>query len=152
MIETIIADDEWDVALPGAEGLALQCLEEFRRVEPASTGEIALLLTDDEAVKNLNAKFRGQDKPTNVLSFPSNNDDDFLGDIALARETCVGEASDRGIALRDHVAHLIVHGLLHLAGYDHQTESDAQVMERREIEILQTLGIADPYAGAEVVS
>ncbi len=117
----------------------------------------SLLFTTDEEVHALNREWRSRDKPTNVLSFPMlvrkellalSNDGPpiMLGDIALAYETCAREAGDKGIALQDHAAHLIVHGLLHLAGHDHvDSESEAEAMEELEIAALAKLGIADPY-------
>lgn len=145
MIETIIEDEDWRNHLPDAEALATQCFDAALEVEPALCGDIALLLTNDEALQSLNARFRGNDKPTNVLSFPSGEDEDFLGDIALARETMMHEAQEARIPLRDHAAHLIVHGMLHLTGHDHETDKMASEMEHREVEILERLGIANPY-------
>ncbi len=146
MIETIIEDEDWRRRLPDAEALATQCLDAAIGIEPALRGDIALLLTNDEALRSLNAKFRGKDRPTNVLSFPSGEDKDFLGDIALARETMIREAQAARITLRSHAAHLIVHGMLHLIGYDHETDNMASEMEQCEAEILQRLGVANPYA------
>ena len=140
-------------ALAGAEGQAASLA--------ARAGEVAVLLADDATLQRLNADFRGMDKPTNVLSFPAIGHDGTgiaapslanpvaLGDIALAYETCVREAEDEGKTIMNHMRHLVVHGVLHLLGYDHENEADADVMERREIAILAGLGIADPYAGAE---
>jgi len=109
---------------------------------------MALLLTADAAMADLNRRFRKVEKPTNVLSFPSGEAEGFLGDIALAIETCAREAGEKGISLSDHAAHLIVHGMLHLIGYDHQTDAEAERMERREAAILEAMGVADPYAPA----
>lgn len=149
MIETIIEDDAWREALPDADALAARCAEAAARFEPALAGEMTLLLTGDAAMAALNARFRSVAKPTNVLSFPSGEEGEgFLGDIALARETCLREAEEQGLALSDHAAHLIVHGMLHLIGYDHQEDAEADRMERREVAILETLGVADPYAPA----
>lgn len=110
--------------------------------------EISLLLCDDAFIRSLNARWRGQDKPTNVLSFPAAADPataPILGDIAIAYETMAREAEEEGKSLRAHFSHLIVHGVLHLIGYDHQDEAEAEVMERIEREILAMLGIEDPY-------
>lgn len=117
----------------------------------------SLLFTSDAEVHNLNREWRARDKPTNVLSFPMLEREEFeailadgpptmLGDIALAYETCAREAEERGVTLEAHATHLIVHGLLHLAGHDH-VDSDAQAeqMEALETAILAKLGIADPY-------
>ena len=117
----------------------------------------SLTFTSDAEVHALNRQWRGKDKPTNVLSFPMLERDvllnltpkgppELLGDIALALETCTREAADKGISLEHHTAHLIIHGLLHLAGYDHETSpADARAMETLEINALAQMGIADPY-------
>ncbi len=145
MIEVVIEDEDWTEVLGAAEELAIRCYDAALRFEPALDGEIALLLTDDANMRALNNRFRGKDKPTNVLSFPGGGDE-FIGDIALARETCIHEAREKGVALHDHAAHLIIHGMLHLVGYDHKTDDEAETMERRETEILGSLAIADPNA------
>lgn len=112
--------------------------------------ELSLVLTDDARVKLLNRDWRGQDKPTNVLSFPAGDADDdepgpLLGDVVVALETTTREALDEGVSLDDHFAHLLVHGLLHLFGWDHESDDEAEEMEALETEILAGLGIADPY-------
>lgn len=112
--------------------------------------EISLLLADNARVQELNRDWRKQDKPTNVLSFPAPNlPMSPLGDIAMAWETCRDEAEAQGKALRDHVFHLFVHGVLHLLGYDHQSEPEAQEMEALESRILVQLGHDDPWADRE---
>ena len=105
----------------------------------------AALFTSDDAVKALNAQWRGKDAPTNVLSFPAPETAGTLGDIALAYETCAREADEQGKSLKDHATHLLVHGLLHLLGYDHEADDVAAEMEGLEKDILAGLGIADPY-------
>ena len=115
--------------------------------------EITLTLTDDLAVQALNKAHRGKDKPTNVLSFPAYDPNDphvpgeviHLGDIVLAYETITHEAMEQNKSFEDHLTHLIVHGSLHLLGYDHEDDTEAQVMEALEIKILSTLGIKNPY-------
>ena len=113
--------------------------------------ELSLLFTDDEAVRQLNATHRGKDKPTNVLSFPQDEEADIfgpmLGDIVFAYETIEREASELGLAFCDHLTHLCVHGFLHLLGYDHLEMDEAEKMEKVEISILSQLGLANPYAG-----
>lgn len=120
----------------------------------------SLLFADDAEVQLLNRQWRAKDKPTNVLSFPmlerpallslaQDGPPELLGDLALALETCVREAAEKGVSLQDHAAHLVIHGLLHLAGHDHETSAaDADAMEALEIKALALLGIADPYGDA----
>jgi probable rRNA maturation factor len=115
-----------------------------------STGgiELAIVLTDDSAIRLLNRQWRGIDKATNVLSFPTKQtrgDPPLIGDIVLAYETVAREAGDQGKPFADHLAHLVVHGYLHLLGYDHRREQDAEAMERLERAILRRLAIPDPY-------
>jgi len=148
MIEVIIDDEGWRRDLPEAEALAADCADATGKYEPAVKKEMALLLTNDAAIKALNARFRNLDQPTNVLAFPSGDDNRFLGDIALARETCLREAAGKKITLRDHAAHLIIYAMLHLVGYDHQADDEASVMEQREAKILKAIGIANPYTDA----
>lgn len=110
-------------------------------------GEVSVLLTDDAAVQALNRDWRGKDSPTNVLSFPApENQAGLLGDIALAQETIVREASEQGKSVEAHATHLIIHGFLHLLGYNHEQDEEAEAMEARERAILAALGVADPYA------
>ena len=112
---------------------------------------VTLLLADDEEMQRLNLLWRGKDAPTNVLSFPADaaRDRGFLGDIVLAYATALREAEERGISLADHVSHLVVHGMLHLLGFDHERDADAQRMERAERIALASIGVADPYAEAD---
>ena len=117
----------------------------------AAEAEVSAVFTDDAHIRLLNRKFRRRDGATNVLSFPGPKDPSgafgpLLGDIVLARETIEKEAEIEGIAVSDHVAHLIVHGFLHLLGYDHADEAEAAIMERLESAILADLGFPDPYA------
>lgn len=122
----------------------------------------SLLFTDDEEIRALNREWRGRDKPTNVLSFPMLEREDLLaletvgtpvliGDIALAMETVAREADEKGVYLEQHIAHLIIHGLLHLAGYDHvNSDADAEEMEALEIKALAKMGFPDPYGDREL--
>lgn len=109
--------------------------------------EVSIVLCDDAFIQTLNAKWRGQDKPTNVLSFPADFEDyaPALGDIVIAYETVAREAADEGKSLRDHLSHMIVHGFFHLLGFDHEDEAEAEEMEAAEVEALAALGIASPY-------
>lgn len=118
------------------------------RVKLAAEAEVSIVLADDAFVAELNRKWRGVDKPTNVLSFPSGGDiavAPVLGDIVIAYETTAREAQEEGKPLRDHVAHLLAHGFLHLIGYDHVADADARTMEALERSVLASLGVADPY-------
>ncbi len=118
---------------------------------PSEGGDVSLCLADDAALQALNLRWRGLDKPTNVLSFPAaplghGGDATALGDIALAYETLAREAQDLGVPLADHYRHLLAHGFLHLIGYDHETDAEAERMEALETRILTRLGLGDPYA------
>ncbi len=106
--------------------------------------EVSVVLADDQEVQALNKTFRGKDKPTNVLSFPSEEEGE-LGDIILAYESIMREAQEVGISPLHHMLHLIIHGFLHLLGYDHEEEKAAHTMETMEIKILQQLNISNPY-------
>jgi probable rRNA maturation factor len=114
-------------------------------------GELAVVLTDDVAIRALNRTWRGKDVPTNVLSFPTqatpagNKAKRLLGDIVIAYETTAREADAEGKPLQDHLAHLAVHGFLHLLGHDHETEREAAAMERLEIAVLKRLEVPNPY-------
>ena len=164
LVETLIEDDRW-------LALDLPALAERAGVAALAGAGIApqgftlcLMACDDPRIAVLNGEFRGKAVPTNVLSWPSedraaevfgdpppppepgNADDPLhLGDVALAFDTCQREAADQGKSLSDHACHLIVHGVLHLLGYDHEDDADAALMERLEISALATLGIANPY-------
>jgi probable rRNA maturation factor len=119
-------------------------------LSPPLGEHLVVLLTDDAAVQDLNARFRGKDAPTNVLSFPAAaNPEGHLGDIALAYGVCAREAQAQGKALVAHLQHLVAHGVLHLLGYDHMTDDEAQEMEGLERVVLAGLGIADPYDGGQ---
>jgi probable rRNA maturation factor len=118
---------------------------------PDVGGGVSLCLADDAALRALNLRWRGLDKPTNVLSFPAarlghGGDPTALGDIALAYETLAREAEELGVSLADHYRHLLAHGFLHLIGYDHETDAEAERMEALETRILTRLGVGDPYA------
>lgn len=112
--------------------------------------ELSVVLTDDPSIRAINAQWRNKDEPTNVLSFPAPpampGTPRLLGDIVIARETTAREAEAEGKPFADHLGHLAVHGFLHLLGYDHESDPDAEVMERLEREILAKLGVPDPYA------
>ncbi|KLI63491.1 rRNA maturation RNase YbeY [Aurantiacibacter marinus] len=145
------------------EVLATRAADATARIAPELANPrlvASMLFTTDDVVRTLNHDWRQKDKPTNVLSFPmlergdlvhldpDEDQPEMLGDIALAGETCAREAAEKSVTLEHHAAHLIVHGLLHLAGFDHETgEADAQEMEEMEVKALALMGIANPYTG-----
>jgi len=151
-VEISRAGGGWDAA---AEEIVLRMAQTVFEHDGASpAAELSVLLADDTFVQSLNRKFRGKDKPTNVLSFPNAptpagalyDEPSSLGDIALAYETVKAEAQVQHKSFDDHLAHLVVHGVLHLLGYDHMDDKDAEKMEARERELLMYFGIADPYS------
>ena len=150
MLHIVIEHNGWK-SIRGLKALAEKAVEVATPIAQRKK-EITLLFADDATLKTLNYDWRGKNKPTNVLSFPANPDLKLprgepkpLGDIALGYETLVREADEAGKTLKAHTTHLIVHGVLHLLGYDHMNDADAAKMEAREILILKKLGIADPY-------
>lgn len=147
--EIVIDHPGWEAV----SGVEARCLEAVRAalalISDPRPGPAVILLTSDASLHSLNQRFRGKDRPTNVLSFPAPESEAYPGDVALAFETCQGEAAARGIALIDHAAHLAVHGVLHLNGFDHKEEPDAEDMEALEIAALARIGIANPYRERE---
>lgn len=148
---------------PGAETAIYRAIEAAAEIVDADVGEaeLAIMLTDDAGIRTLNNNWRGIDKPTNVLSFPAlqpegpvGPDDAprMLGDIAIAYETTRKEADDEQKPFDHHVSHLAVHGFLHLIGYDHENDADAEVMEALEVKILAQLGIPNPYADRDLAA
>jgi probable rRNA maturation factor len=150
-VDILTESPQWD-AQPGAEAIVRRAIAQAAAVEGTAEpgAEVAVLLCDDAVIEALNARWRGRDEPTNVLSFPAPRGDPaapaHLGDIAIACETVIREAQEQGRPVSQHLAHLAVHGFLHLLGYDHGTDGEAERMERLEREILSSLGIPDPYA------
>ena len=156
-IAVAVEGGDWRRGLPEAEAVCRRAAQATLRhlARDARAGlEISIVLTDDAAIHVLNRDYRGMDRPTNVLSFPSGNPISeeesnaipFLaGDVVLAYETVFAEADRQRKAVAAHLAHLVVHGVLHLFGYDHEAEDEAQRMERTETEILKRLGLPDPY-------
>lgn len=155
-IEIIIEDDRW--AVLGLEAVGQSVVSAARAHLGLGKLEVSCLATNDARSAELNAEFRGKPRPTNVLSWPSETllpdapgavppppRDPEIGDIALAYETCFAEAQSAGLAFEAHVTHLMLHGLLHLLGYDHENDLDADLMENSEIAILLSLGIDNPY-------
>jgi probable rRNA maturation factor len=146
MIDVLIEDPAWEAAEPRAAALAEIAATAVLEHERARAGDIAILLAGDARLAELNAAFRGKDTPTNVLSFPAATGADALGDIALAYGVCAREAAEQAKSLGHHLQHLTAHGVLHLLGYDHESDAEAEAMEAKERAILAELGVADPYA------
>ncbi|WP_017931235.1 rRNA maturation RNase YbeY [Robiginitomaculum antarcticum] len=150
LIDIAVSDPKWTAFVPdyvpriaGAVQAACDVLGRAPRAE------LSIALMSDCQVRTLNRDYRGQDKPTNVLSFPATGpayDDGYiLGDIALARETVAKQAQNKGISAGEHLTHLIIHGYLHLSGYDHDTDEAANIMEGLETKAMTHLGLANPY-------
>lgn len=164
LVDIVIEDDRWTAL--GLEALALRAVRAgFAEVRLAEAGfTLCLMGCDDARIRELNGDFRGKAKATNVLSWPSEergadagcvpelpepgeaDDPESLGDIAISYDTCAAEAQAAGKPLADHVTHLVVHGLLHLLGYDHIRADDGDLMEATEVRILARLGLCDPYS------
>lgn len=156
-IAITVRDPQWRDAEPRVEDLARRAAEAAFRHEAACRGlagqvEASIVLADDALVRDLNRTYRRQDRATNVLSFRTDNAGQpsprLLGDVILARETVLSEARDQGKSVAAHLTHLVVHGLLHLLGFDHEEAPEAEAMEALEAAILADLGIADPYERA----
>lgn len=148
MIDVEIEDEAWARDLPDAEALVVSAAR-AALAGAQRDGAVVVLLTDDTGVQDLNSRFRGKDTATNVLSFPAPpNPEDHLGDVALAHGVCAREAAEQGKTLAHHLQHLVAHGVLHLVGYDHETDDEAEDMEGLERVVMAGLGAPDPY-GAE---
>ena len=155
-IDVAIEDARWDDAVPELEAWVIRAVEAGLAAGPASPRnpvEVSVLLADDATVQDLNRTWRGKDRPTNVLSFPAAPQPAQpglarpLGDVVLAYDTLVRESAEQSKPLAHHLAHLLVHGTLHLLGQDHETgDADADAMEALEVAALATLGVPDPYA------
>jgi probable rRNA maturation factor len=153
-IDVVRDGGDWET-VAGAETLVRTAAAALAAELPLGRSEACIALSNDAQIAELNGSYRGKPAPTNVLSFPAGfsipiDDDDprFLGDVVLALETLQREAAELGLPIEHHMQHLVVHGLLHLLGYDHGTDQEAQAMESLEVRILQRLGITDPYAAA----
>lgn len=149
--------EDWDALVERAVRAALAETPYAQLESTDRDVEVSITLTDDDAMRTLNQQWREKDKPTNVLSFPMTGPEEIaqlpmgmealLGDIVVASGVCTQEAAGKGITLADHATHLVVHGMLHLLGYDHMSNGEAEEMEALEQRALKRLGIADPYAG-----
>ena len=157
-VDCLIEDPRWEAA--GLEALALIAADATLHHLDLQGFEVSIMGCDDARIAKLNADFRGKPTPTNVLSWPSDErgadvdgdapdtpdpTDPELGDIAIAYDTCASEAAAAGKSLHDHATHLVIHGVLHLLGYDHERDADATLMEAIETRILGKMGLADPY-------
>ncbi|TAW70485.1 rRNA maturation RNase YbeY [Rhizobium ruizarguesonis] len=156
-----------DIGWPGEETLqsfcervlsaaAIYLRDSEKQPFPAMPPEVSLVFTDDASIQDINAEWRGKDKATNVLSFPAfpvqpgKMPGPMLGDIIIARETVEREATELEKSFDDHLTHLLVHGFLHLLGYDHMNSAEAEIMEGLETRILAQLGLSDPYEGQDL--
>ena len=151
-IEVAVANEEWLAAVTEPEAICRRVVTAVLDCEAVGPSEVSVVLADDGFITGLNRDYRGLDRPTNVLSFPSGSTERapgqgqaLLGDVVVALETVRREAVAQQRSVADHLAHLVVHGTLHLLGYDHEDDDEAEVMERREVELLARLGVADPY-------
>ncbi len=164
-VDVTVEAPAWRVRLADPERVCRLAAEAAfaRAASVRGAAEAGVMLTDDETMTSLNRTYRGADKPTNVLAFPAadaaalagaeaSEPPVLLGDIIVAQQTAAAEADAEGKTLADHLSHLVVHGMLHLLGYDHSSRCEADRMERVEIEILAALGIADPYASQQVIT
>jgi probable rRNA maturation factor len=158
-IEIILDEPAWTDDVTDAPARARLAAEAALTGGGAAEGaRLTVVLADDAAVRELNRRFRGQDKSTNVLAFPSGAPDAAfpeectLGDVILAHDTCRREAAAQGKPLADHLAHLVVHGVLHLLGRDHQTDAEAERMEDEERAILARIGVPDPYRDERIAT
>ena len=147
MIEVEIEANDWADALTDVEAIVTRAAE---AAQGDVEGDLVVLLTDDAAVQDLNLRFRGKDRPTNVLSFPGGDmpmpgQAAHLGDIVLAFGVCRDEAQTQAKTLANHLTHLVIHGVLHVLGHDHEDEAEAEAMEAKERSLLASLGVADPY-------
>jgi len=153
LIDIEIEDDGWLDVLPDAQNVVeTGVAAALAAVEIEGQADVVVLLCNDAEMRELNREYRKKDKATNVLSFPAPKAMrvkgvlEHLGDVALGLETCMREAEEQGKTLKNHVMHLSVHGTLHLLGYDHMTDEEAEEMESLERDILEGLGVPDPYA------
>ncbi|MCC7321783.1 MAG: rRNA maturation RNase YbeY [Rubellimicrobium sp.] len=166
MVECLIEDHRWQaLGLEGLAETAARAVFDRLGIDPGAFS-VSVLGCNDARIAELNADFRGKPQPTNVLSWPSEErgaavagdmpalpragqGDGELGDIAIAHDICAAEAAAAGRSLHDHAMHLVIHGILHLLGFDHERDADAALMEGIETGVLGNLGIADPYLGEE---
>jgi probable rRNA maturation factor len=153
-LEIIVETPAWN-ALRGVKPALRRAISAAAAPMRLEESELAIVLTDDAAIRELNRRWRGSDKATNVLSFPAHglvppgSGPRPLGDVLIAYETMAREAQEQGLPLTHHLTHLAVHGFLHLLGYDHESDTEAETMEQLERDILARLDVPDPYAARE---
>ena len=153
-LDIIVEAPAWN-ALRGVKPALRRAIAAAAAPMQLEESELAIVLTDDAAIRELNYRWRGRDKPTNVLSFPAHglvphgSEPRPLGDVVIAYETMEREAQEQGLPLTHHLTHLAVHGFLHLLGYDHESDTEAETMEQLERDILARLDVPDPYATRE---
>jgi len=145
-VDILIKDPRWSEAISDIEDLCADVISmACGNVEISTGGEVSIAFMNDADIRALNHHYRGKDKATNVLSFPAPGPALILGDIVMAYETTLNEAKTANKPLKDHMIHLLVHGFLHLLGYDHEIDAQAEIMEALEIKILGHLNIDNPY-------
>ena len=145
-IDILIKESSWSSVTPNLENYCADIIvKTYTSLDNPKAGEVSVALINDDEMQLLNAQYRGKDMPTNVLSFPDAGPALMLGDIVIAYETTKTEAHDSGKSLKDHLTHLLIHGFLHLQGYDHKNDTDAAIMEKHEVAILAELNIDNPY-------
>ena len=141
-----VKNKSWRAQLPTPATWAKGVTKAFAEANILEDRPCTLLLTNDKTLQELNRDFRLKDHPTNILSFPAGDQDmDYLGDMAMAFETCEREAQREGKTFQDHATHLLIHGLLHLLGHDHMEDAEAEAMEALEVKLLASLAIGNPY-------
>lgn len=152
-IEVAVEAEAWRTAVTDPERICRRAVAAVLAWEAKGTVEVSVLLADDLTVTRLNREYRGKDRSTNVLSFPADapilsgmRGPRLLGDVVVALETTAREAAETSSPMADHLTHLVVHGTLHLLGFDHEADDEAERMEAREVELLAKLGISDPYS------
>ncbi|MCC7305167.1 MAG: rRNA maturation RNase YbeY [Alphaproteobacteria bacterium] len=146
-VDIAVPCDAWPPLAPLIEKAAFRTLQDsgyFKKNK--NPVELSVVLTDNDEIRILNKKYRGKDKPTNVLSFPQ-DDPALLGDVVLAYKTILEESQQQGKSFENHALHMVIHGILHLIGHDHENDRDAETMESLEISILESFGVENPYTG-----
>jgi len=155
-VEVDIRCPDWSAVLPDAERLCRRAVHAALAAAAGMAAEVSVVLGDNAFVRDLNSRYRGRDAATNVLAFPVGTAGEglptLLGDVVVAYGTVAAEAAEQGKPIADHLSHLIVHGTLHLIGYDHDGDAEAAAMERLEIAALAALGIADPYVSGDTAA